>query len=61
LKKRRAGRVRFDSIRKLSEAEKQARLVPAKVPPSRRKEVLDRATSMVKAEAQIDFCRDVRR
>jgi hypothetical protein len=48
-------------MKKLSEAEKQARLVPAKVPPSRRKEVLDRATSMVRGGAPIDFRRDVRR
>jgi hypothetical protein len=48
-------------MRKLSEAEKQARLVPAKVPPSRGKEILSRATGMVRAKAQIDFRRDVRR
>jgi len=48
-------------MKKLSPAEKKARLVPAKVPPSRRKEVLDRATSMVRGGAQIDFRRDVRR
>jgi hypothetical protein len=48
-------------MRKLSKAEKQARLVPAKVPPSQSKEALRRATSMVRADAQIDFRRDVRR
>jgi hypothetical protein len=48
-------------MKKLSKAEKQARMVLPTVPPSQRKEVLSRATSMVAAKAQIDFCRDVRR
>jgi hypothetical protein len=48
-------------MKKLSPAEKQARLVPAKVPPSQGKEALRRATSMVRGGAPIDFRRDVRR
>lgn len=48
-------------MNKLSKAEKQARIVPAKVPPSGRKDAIARATSMVVAKVQIDFCRDVRR
>ena len=48
----------FDHMSKLSQAEKQARVVPPTVPRSQRKETLRRATSMVRAEAQIDFCRD---
>jgi hypothetical protein len=48
-------------MKKLSKAEKQARMVPPSVPPSQRKEVLSRATSMVRGGAPIDFRRDVRR
>ena len=55
------GRISFDDMRKLSQAEKQARVVPPKVSRSQSKEALRRATSMVRAGAQIDFRRDVRR
>jgi hypothetical protein len=46
---------------KLSTAEKRARVVPAKGSRSQRKEAIRRATSMVRAKAQIDFRRDVRK
>jgi len=47
-------------MRRLSKAELQARIVPAQVEPSRRKEVVLQATSRVRAKARIDFRSDVR-
>jgi hypothetical protein len=46
---------------RLSDAEKRARVVPARATDaSARKEAIKRATSLVRAKAQIDFRRDVR-
>jgi hypothetical protein len=49
------------ALRKLSEQERRARTVPAKVTdPKEGEKVLRRATSVVKTKATLDFVRDVR-
>jgi hypothetical protein len=46
--------------RTLTADEKERRTVRSRIPASQRKELMMRATSRVRAKAQIDFRRDVR-
>jgi hypothetical protein len=47
-------------VKKLTEAERKARTIPATVPPEKRVQVIREATSSVRAKASINFRRELR-